>query len=153
MLLFLLAASVVYIALAAWSHAARPEWMPTGPALIWTLVGALPVLALWCAAECVRWLTPRRVLDGRVHAPAARVALGLLAGVLGGALSVLGVVFLSGIVPDATIMAAGAPAGGALVLLCTARTRAGRCVHCGYDLSGNTVRTGGRCAECGANLI
>lgn len=150
MKLFLLAASVVYIALAVWSQLDTREWAPPNPWLIWPLVFGVPVCVTWITAEAVHALRPRRLLHARVSAPYARLLAGFVTGALGGALVALSLVYLGDTLPDWLTMCSGAAVSTLLVLAPWPRVRPGRCVHCGYDFSANTVRSGGLCAECGA---
>jgi hypothetical protein len=114
----------------------------------------VPVLAAWLGAE---WASAgkrsRRALDHRLALRWECVGIGMLAGVIGVAWSVLALVLLDRALPDAVLTAAGAMAGSVIVVMLMPRVKPGTCLRCGYDLAGATVGTGGRCSECGWDVM
>lgn len=112
-----------------------------------------PTIATWLAAELLGLIRPPRLLDARVHRPAARLATGFGAGVLGVIAGTLSLIFLDRALPDAVLMSAAAAASASAVLLVQARQRPFACPGCAYDLSGASPASGGKCPECGYDFF
>lgn len=81
------------------------------------------------------------------------VTLGVIAGAIGAIWSVLALVLLDTALPDALLTGAGALAGAVIVAALLPRVQAGTCLRCGYDQAGATVVFGGRCTECGWEVM
>lgn len=158
MIAFLLGAASVFAVLLGSVVAANP-WLHQRSAvphvLVWLLLSfvLLPLLGAWTATELVNWATPRRLFDSRRRSIVSRFILGTCAGLLATAATSLLIALADSRVPEALITTVCSATACLLILLPLSRTRPGRCIHCAYDLTGATVRDGGRCPECGANAI
>lgn len=162
---FLAGLTLVYLGLALWAQFDTLEWLPPNPWTLWTILLGVPVCTACLTTEVVLYVLPKRLFHRGVRAPVRRVALGLVAGVVGAALGGVSYVYLgySGDVYspysaarpwfESALLGGGAAAGALLVLLPLPRVRRGRCVRCGYDLAAMTPRAAGKCAECGCDVM
>jgi hypothetical protein len=150
---FIFGIALVYGVLLAAACIEQPDELQSSARFAETLalnLLAVPVLAAWLAAECLNsGKRARRVLERLPEC----LTLGIIAGAIGAAWSVLALVLLDTALPDALLTGAGATAGAVIVVALLPRVKAGTCLRCGYDLSGATAASGGKCTECGWNSM
>jgi hypothetical protein len=173
MIRFAVGCGLVAIAICSWcatGGAAMPQWYWYGPdalvglelsgpmasatVMALLMLGPTVVGGAMLGATAVNAISPRRVFHPHVeHGRGVwAIVLGIIAGVLTYAVASLVLMYPSESEMIQTLMMAGVGcAMGGLVVMTTARYRAGTCRGCGYDLSAMTVSGGGRCPECGAD--
>ena len=115
------------------------------------LLVALPVLVSWIVAECLHHLRPRRLFIGARRGSGVLVACGVATALFAFTLAALGLAFLDSMVADGVIICAAFAVATVPALCVLRRHRPGRCVYCGYDLRGTSLRSA--CTECGAELM
>ena len=109
----------------------------------------IPVAAAWLGAESARLIRRPRFLDPRVRSFWFCAIFGAIIWTLASIFSLMGLAWLEDKVPDWSIIALSFALVPFALVAIRPRARAGHCLACGYDLSGNTVAIGLKCPECG----
>ena len=151
--------AAVFAGLLGWGIGAGYGWLQYESQSIPRLIAAIllaPTLAAWAGAELVNMLSPRRLFDRRRNTRLSRLALGVAAALVSAAAGAAALPLVDRQAPDAAVFgASGFLVMAAFVLGCS-RVRAGRCIHCGYDLRRSPAPGqpgAGRCPECGASIV
>ncbi|MEX2217729.1 MAG: hypothetical protein WD749_03135 [Phycisphaerales bacterium] len=155
---FVAAFAVPLVALWQWGSAAGPAMFaePVSPALLAVLLVIAPLGSAYAGARLALLVRPRRLFDRRAGRGVALAVLGLSAGILCVALCGAALILLDRWAPDLALTAVSGALAGILATLPLARTRAGACPRCGYDLTSpaSPGQPGfGVCPECGADSI
>lgn len=106
----------------------------------------LPIVLAVIALFVVHRLTPRRLLDSRVRRPVSQWLVGLGAGLIAAALSILVAHLTDILVVKAALTGVVAAAAMVLVVAVLPRSRSYACVHCGSVIPGEHAA----CPGCGA---
>jgi len=149
---YFLGFALVQLTLTAWAFAHLPSGFdPVPRAKIGTAMFllVLPVLAAVIGAMTLHVVEPRRHLNRAAGARLVPLAAGAAGAALSIAASLLILAFLSGPVTERVIVALCAFFAARFTVRVLPRAIPGQCGRCGYDLSGATVRSNGRCPECG----
>jgi hypothetical protein len=140
---------VVLLAFARLFVAYRNSW-EFNDSFNWTFISLslliAPLAGAWLASETVGRLKRPRWFDARAPRRGAAVMAGLFAGFVASVATAVALAFLTGNVPDYATAGGSAFAASAVVLVCLPRSRRGKCIACGYDLSATKTK---RCPECG----
>jgi hypothetical protein len=157
MILFVAGAAIVYAALVTSSLTITTEdWWATHPttkAAVLTL-GLVPLLATWFAAELARFWRSPKVLTSNAGV-AKRMFTGFIVGLVSCGTGTIAVVLLE---PETgglgwLLMGSCAFVSTSLLLAFAKPVRSGHCRRCDYNLAGVTPAAGGRCPECGLDLM
>ncbi len=172
MIRFAIGNSVVALAMCVWcvlGGVSMPMWNGlepiafdlTGPMretaiMALMMLGPTVVGGVLMGAAGVHAVSPRRVFHPHVRHGLGlwQIARGMLAAALTYCAASVAMVFTpdSELIQTLVMAGIGTAVGGALTLA-AARWRPGTCRGCGYDLSAMTVSGGGRCPECGVQVL
>lgn len=117
------------------------------------IVFVLPCVCAAMVAQGMQLVSPRRVLDARAGLRVGGLVRGVVVSVMGLVFAAAGVYFSEVWWVDLCAIGGASALAAVLVLVVAARSKAGECAKCRYDLAGVTLATGGKCPECGVELM